>query len=114
MGIQAALRGRWERRAGKGTIAQLGLRKLQDCSSKGGGVDQVKRTVVALKTVVGGYLALRVSTRGALPMELALPDSVTVAGQYAPRDPPISARCTQYIWDLGNLNSGLHVYMLNM
>lgn len=47
-------------------------------------------------------------------MELTPPDSVTVTGQYAPRNHPISARFTQYIQDLGDLNTGLHVCMLNM
>lgn len=52
----AALKGRQEKRAGR---AQLGLRKLQDCSFRGVGWGQVKGASCSLKDLAWGCLCLQ-------------------------------------------------------
>lgn len=52
--LQTALKGRWEKRAGRGVTAQLGLRKLQEV-----GWGQVKMASHSLKGHGWGYLHLQ-------------------------------------------------------
>lgn len=49
MGLWVAPKGRQKKRAGRGAIAGLGLRELQDCSSRVKGWGQVKRVSHTLK-----------------------------------------------------------------
>lgn len=64
--LQTALKGRWKKRVGRGTVAWSCPRKLQECTSKGvGEMDQVKRANCSLKDCGWGFLQFQEYQRSA-------------------------------------------------